>query len=310
MVYLSLPRILRVIAGLAVSFLALIVVYIALPSPTVPESIILQKLHSGLSVTRAYRVNNFIPRSQSSHTIKSDEAERFALSWSQKDAFALTWSFHASNHTLLADGVPLFTFTPDHMDIHEEYNQPEVSVVAGNEDGIVFPWFAFADAVLMAEGVEPMPDLYYATLPLRAVRIKAEMQEMVSYAVHVDVGGGDATAPPAILTITYPGPTLHLPPPPLSASPSTTFLVRRTIVRLLAPQVLFMVRFASVIALAAKLACGAGVVWLCWALGRGSLLLRWGRDAGGNAREDEQEKEVSEVADTRKVENSVGQSMV
>ena len=87
---------------------------------------------------------------------------------------------------------------------------------------------------------------------------------------------GPAFAPPALLTLTYPGPTLHLPPPPLSLSPSRTFPVRRALVWYLAPIATspWLPVVAWAIWVAAKVVFWGSIVWLLWALQFGPLKSR------------------------------------
>ena len=193
--------------------------------------------------------------------------------WEHKDAFALRWSFDAATHTLLASGVPLFTFHPDRADERNATVQPQVPVVSGELNGVALPWFSMADAILIFEGVPAMYDPAYAALPLRAVRTDDEGITTYAVSVAMPADAGPAFAPPALLTLTYPGPTLHLPPAPLSLSPSRTFPVRRALVWALAPIATspWLPVVARAITVAAQILFWGSVAWVLWALLFGPL---------------------------------------
>ncbi|KAF7985241.1 hypothetical protein HWV62_7898 [Athelia sp. TMB] len=247
-------------------FLGLGAIYLALPSPPVDEATVLSNLNSGSQVARAYRVSHFIPDPPCAPC--AGDAARFAQKWEHKDAFALKWSFDAATHTLRASGAPLFTFHPDRADERNVTVQPHAPVLAGELNGVALPWFSMADAVLLFEGVPAMHDPAHAALPLRAARTDSE--GATTYAVSVAM---PAFAAPALLTLTYPGPTLHLPPAPLSASPSRTFPVRRALVWALAPIATspWLPVAARAITVGAQVLFWGSAAWVVWALLFGPL---------------------------------------
>jgi len=269
----SLLRLLRAIAWAFVAFAALLVVFVILPSPAVLESTLENIILDGLPVVRAYKVEKFIP-----HPIFTNEDRR-----PLQDAFAIKWSYHENNSTLLVNDVPHFRLLPQYNNSHMQeepvMGRPEkVPVFTGVLDGINLPWLNLADATLMLRDITPTYGPEYATL-----LVVGSMRHREDGAVIYEMFAAPPPAAktrhlPALLTLTYqPGissPTFQFPQTPFSASPSFTFLIRRAIVYILAPVVYTVMPAIWIAGYVVRTVFWVSVGWLLWAIALGPLKSR------------------------------------
>ncbi|KZP30134.1 hypothetical protein FIBSPDRAFT_850850 [Athelia psychrophila] len=268
----SLLRLLRVVAWAFVGVVALIAVFVILPSPAVLESTLENNIRDGLPVMRAYKVEQFMP-----HSIFTSDARR-----PLKDAFAIKWTYDENNNTLLVNDIPHFRLHPEYNNSHMQdepvMGQPTtVPVFVGNLDGINLPWLNLADATLMLRDIMPIHGPEYATFKLRvAGAMRHRKDGALIYEMFVaPPPAASAHHLPALLTLTYEpgilGPTFQFPQTPFSASPSITFPIRRAIVYILAPVVFTVIPALMIAGYAVRIAFWVTVGWLLWAIAFGSL---------------------------------------
>ncbi|OCT50108.1 hypothetical protein CLCR_07084 [Cladophialophora carrionii] len=221
------PRItpLRILLLIPVFYAVLVLLWAALPSPEVPWGTDIvgkaaEHLWRGGTITRVYEVDDFFPYADSSPYVQT--ARR-----SQRLSFALDFAYNASSRRLAIGGyydtqvwnvsmlLEVASYHDDNVYLTESFG---VDVKTGDHDGINLPWFTPADATLLFweihEEVVPVPlrlrahgDRNIQVLPDSEVWTLRELQ-------HAIWPSGDV-AP--------------------NSSPSSTFMARRAILRILLP---------------------------------------------------------------------------
>lgn len=201
-----------------------------------------------------------------------------------RDSFAIKWSFHTANNTILVDDLPLFKLRPQTE--HEStspHTQHQASVVVADVTEIVLPWSNLADATLVGVGVMPgsSPGSESALLLLQITRQRNAEDGTITYKIFPAIPAASVKAAndlPPLVSLEYSDPAastsaprFYFPQGPVSASPSTTLPIRRAILRVLA-HVAFIVKFAALAGMNALIiAFWVSVTFLLWAISFGSL---------------------------------------
>jgi len=200
-------------------------VFVAAPSPAVLESKIASDLQNGVPVMRAYKFDAFLP-----YTHDFDEV------------IAFQWSFSADTHTLRINQQHDILLKPEHQPGY--IASINATVITNVLDGVMLPYFNMADAALLNNEIMP----HIAVLHLQ-LRQRSTPETTTVYDIVGDSPKDIANLRP-LLTITYEStselpsiPKFDFPQEPYSASPSTTFPIRRAILGALVPMA-FVVMFS------------------------------------------------------------------
>ncbi|ETI20003.1 hypothetical protein G647_09018 [Cladophialophora carrionii CBS 160.54] len=245
------PRItpLRILLLIPVFYAVLVLLWAALPSPEVPWGTDIvgkaaEHLWRGGTITRVYDVDDFFPHADSSPYVQT--ARR-----SQRLSFALDFAYNASSRRLAISGyydtqvwnvsmlLEVASYQDDNVYLTESFG---VDVKTGDHDGINLPWFTPADATLLFweihEEVVPVPlrlrahgDRNIQVLPDSEVWEHAEFASRQQSTVPLLSLVVDPTDPERELQHAI-WPSGDVAP---NSSPSSTFMARRAILRILLP---------------------------------------------------------------------------
>jgi len=228
----SLIRLLKAVIWGFVALIALCFVFVTIPSPVVPESQIASDLQNGVPVMRAYKFGHFLPYPTFPFEITHDFDE----------VMAFQWSFSADTHTLHINQQYDILLKPGHQPGY--IASINATVITNVRDGPMLPYFNMADATLLNNEIMP----HIAVLHLQ-LRQRSTPETTTVYDIVGDSPKDIANLRP-LLTITYEStselpsiPKFDFPQEPYSASPSTTFPIRRAILGPLVP-VAFVVMFS------------------------------------------------------------------
>jgi hypothetical protein len=174
-----------------------------------------------------------------------------------EELIAIQWSFSSGTNTLSINRQYEFLLEPGVEGQSGGYVASiNATVVTNVNDGVMLPWFNFADAVLLNDGITPK----VANLPLQLIRRPTHEKTAIYDIVGACASVTENALLRPLLTITYESnpssarvPTFAFPSELYSTSPSTTFPIRRAVLSVLAPVALVSVRVVEAGAVVVKL---------------------------------------------------------